>query len=278
MDSRLWIGACSWKYPSWKGLVYSGSTGIDYLAEYSAHFHSVEIDQWFYTLPDPSIAAQYAGATPDDFVFTIKLPNALTLPFLRARKGETDPRPNPDFLSVELFKSVIERLAPLASKTGMLMLQFEYLNKRKMKSREVFLRRLGEFLDGVPRSPPLAIEPRNPGWIDEGYFELLKQKGVSHVFLQGYYMDPVFDLWERYGGLVENAAVIRLHGPDREGMEKLTGGQWDRIAAPKDGDLDKLVGMIHQMRNRGIKVYLNVNNHFEGSAPLTIKRLLERGL
>jgi len=30
------------------------------------------------------------------------------------------------------------------------------------------------------------------------------------------------------------------------------------------------------MRSRGIEVYLNVNNHYEGSAPLTIEKI--RGL
>jgi len=36
--------------------------------------------------------------------------------------------------------------------------------------------------------------------------------------------------------------------------------------------------MINDMKGRGLTVYLNVNNHFEGSAPLTIERLRERGL
>ena len=29
-----YVGTCSWKYPSWKGLVYSQPKGINYLAEY----------------------------------------------------------------------------------------------------------------------------------------------------------------------------------------------------------------------------------------------------
>ena len=39
----LRIGTCSWKYPSWKGLVYSRATGIDYLAEYATRYDTVEI-------------------------------------------------------------------------------------------------------------------------------------------------------------------------------------------------------------------------------------------
>ncbi len=47
----LRIGTCSWKYPSWEGLVYSRSAGIDYLAEYARRYNTVEVDQWFWALP-----------------------------------------------------------------------------------------------------------------------------------------------------------------------------------------------------------------------------------
>jgi uncharacterized protein YecE (DUF72 family) len=61
-------------------------------------------------------------------------------------------------------------------------------------------------------------------------------------------------------------------------MEKLSGESWDRIIAPKDDELSRLAAMINDMRGRSLTVYLNVNNHYEGSAPLTIERLRERGL
>ena|SRR5208283_1605447 len=38
----LGVGTCSWKYPSWKGLVYSRAAGINYLAEYAQKYDSVE--------------------------------------------------------------------------------------------------------------------------------------------------------------------------------------------------------------------------------------------
>jgi uncharacterized protein YecE (DUF72 family) len=44
---KLRIGTCSWKYPSWVGLVYSAERGIDYLAEYARKYDTVEVDQWF---------------------------------------------------------------------------------------------------------------------------------------------------------------------------------------------------------------------------------------
>ncbi len=67
--------------------------------------------------------------------------------------------------------------------------------------------------------------------------------------------------------------VIRLHGPDREGIEKEAGGQWDRLVAPKDDELPGIVSMVEDLLGNGVDVYLNVNNHYEGSAPLTIQRI-----
>jgi uncharacterized protein YecE (DUF72 family) len=274
----LRVGTCSWKYPSWKGLVYSRAAGIDYLAEYARKYTSVEVDQWFYTLPDPKIAAEYAAATPDNFQFTIKLPNALTLTHLRRTKGETRARPNPDFLSPRLFEEVLGLLEPLRAKIGMLMLQFEYLTTQKMPTQAEFLARLGPFFDAVPGSLPCAIESRNPQWLDQRHFEFLSEKGLSHVFLQGYYMPPIVETYRKFGHLLRSAAVVRLHGTDRAGIEQATGESWHSIVAPKDDELSQIVEMIRDMRGRSLTVYLNVNNHYEGSAPLTIERIWGKGL
>jgi hypothetical protein len=56
---HLRIGTCSWKYDSWKGLVYDPDKKYrpdDYLADYARHFTTVEIDQWFWSL-FPSVAS-----------------------------------------------------------------------------------------------------------------------------------------------------------------------------------------------------------------------------
>lgn len=274
----LRMGTCSWKYPSWAGLVYSRASGIDYLSEYARRFNTVEIDQWFWAMPEPATAAQYSSVTPDDFRFTVKLPNSLTLTHHYKKREEQSLRPNPDFLSVPVFRDVFSRLQPLREKIGLLMLQFEYLNKEKMSSQAIFLDQLGVFASAVQRTLPLAVEPRNPRWIDQRYFQMLAETNLSHVFLQGYFMPPIFETWQKYGNLLRGSVVIRLHGPDREGMEKQTGESWDKIVAPKDEELDRLVDMIRDMRDHGLTIYLNVNNHYEGSAPLTIERLKERGL
>lgn len=74
----------------------------------------------------------------------------------------------------------------------------------------------------------------------------------------------------------QDNVVIRLHGPDREGMEERTRKDWSRIIDPRDADLDALAGMLKDLKTRNRQVWLFVNNHYEGCAPLMIERIQER--
>lgn len=91
-------GTCSWKYDSWRGLVYSNERGINYLKEYSQHFNSVEIDQWFWSLhsmtsvslPKEKDVIDYTASVPADFRFTIKVPNSITLTHHYKKAGDKE--------------------------------------------------------------------------------------------------------------------------------------------------------------------------------------------
>jgi uncharacterized protein YecE (DUF72 family) len=88
-------------------------------------------------------------------------------------------------------------------------------------------------------------------------------------------MPPITAVYQKWRSLElqQKAVVIRLLGPDRKEIEKITGKQWAQIVAPKDQELSAVADMIGDLLDRGIDVYLNVNNHYEGSAPLTIDRI-----
>ena len=72
---------------------------------------------------------------------------------------------------------------------------------------------------------------------------------------------------------LKGLAIIRLHGPDRSGIEKLSGENWNKIYIPRDEELKDIVEMIKDLNNRGVDVYLNVNNHYEECAPMTIEKI-----
>ena len=88
-------------------------------------------------------------------------------------------------------------------------------------------------------------------------------------------MPPVARVYKNWRATIrqQRTVVIRLHGPDRSGIEELTGKRWDRTVAPRDKELAEVAEMVKDLLDGGSDVYLNVNNHYEGSAPLTIQRI-----
>lgn len=275
----LRIGTCSWKYPSWEGLVYSSREPGNFLAEYARKYDTVEVDQWFWSLgrsgaglPRRETVLEYDAAVPPEFRFTVKCPNALTLTRPYARKGETA-EPNPRFLDPGFFHGFLDALAPLVPKVGLFLFQFEYLNKDKIPGREAFLERLGIFLETLPGDLPYGVEIRNPRWIDAGWFDFLAKHGAAPVLLQGYWVEDLAGILARHGGRIRGRVCLRLLGEDREGMEERTGEDWSRIVRPKDEDLARIVPELETLVDALDEVYLNVNNHYEGSAPLTIDKI-----
>ncbi len=283
--AELRIGTCSWKYDSWQGIVYSSKSKINYLEEYGAIYNTVEIDQWFWSLfddiiklPEERTVKEYSNSVPDDFKFTIKVPNSITLTHFYPSKNSKTLRPNSHFLDPDLFHKFLKCLEPMSGRVGALMLQFEYLNRQKMNSQAEFIDRITAFLETVEHKYPVCLEIRNPNYLNKSYFECLTKNKVSHVLLQGYYMPPIRDVFKKFEDYLGSTVIIRLHGPDRKKIEEITAGDWSKIVLPKDEKLSWLPSIVTYLLEREVDIYINVNNHFEGSAPLTIekiKRLLE---
>jgi uncharacterized protein YecE (DUF72 family) len=274
------LGTCSWKYESWRGIIYPESDKFNYLEEYAKHYDTVEIDQWFWSLfgekikiPSRKDVIDYNNSVPDNFRFTIKAPNSITLTHHYKKSKTEELIPNPFFLSNELYEEFLESIKELHSKIGMIMFQFEYLNKQKMSSQQEFLVRMKEFISKIPKDIPVAIEIRNPNYLNKIYFEFLNEMKIYNVFLQGYYMPPIWSVYDKFKKYINDKVVIRLHGPNREDMELKSEGNWNKKISPKDDELIKVVELLRDLEKRKVETYLNVNNHYEGSAPLTIQKI-----
>ncbi|MEE9430138.1 MAG: DUF72 domain-containing protein [Melioribacteraceae bacterium] len=275
MRNKIRIGTCSWKYESWRGLVYPEFGEFNYLEEYSKLYHTVEIDQWFWslhgnkvTLPIPKVVNNYNSSTPEDFRFTIKVPNSITLTHHYKSNDK-----NKHFLSSDLMDSFCSSIKPIQNKIGMLIFQFEYLNKQKIDNFEQFEKKFTEFRKCIDESIPIGIEIRNPNYLSSRYFDFLNDIKTSMVFLQGYYMPNITDVFKNYNSKINSSVVIRLHGFDRKGIEQKTNKIWNKIVESKDAELKSIIEMIVKLQTKKNDVYINVNNHYEGSAPLTISKI-----
>jgi uncharacterized protein YecE (DUF72 family) len=284
MNKKLRIGTCSWKYESWKGIIYSENDSTNYLEEYSEHYNTVEVDQWFWSLfsstkvalPQKSVVLEYKKSVPKDFKFTIKVPNAITLTHFYSKNKSEELIKNQHFLSNTLFNEFLESIEPIKDQIGCLMFQFEYLNKQKMTSLNHFMEAFQSFHANLPKGIlDIGIEIRNPNYLIKKYFEFLNSLNIYHVFLQGYYMPSIIELYKNYNAFIKDLSVIRLHGGDRQGIEKLSGSNWNKIYIDRRVELKQVASLINELMSKKVDVYLNINNHYEGSAPLTIKRIKE---
>lgn len=276
------FGTCSWKYDSWTGIVYSGFEE-NHLIGYSKSFNTVEVDQWFWSLfndappklPAAATVKEYAESVDQNFRFTIKAPNSLTLTHYYNRSGSKELTVNPYFLSPELNEKFFRSIDPLGEKAGVIIYQFEYLNKQKMRSQEEFQALVYEFVKNIDRRYKIGIEIRNPNYLNRRFFDFLAGEKIIPVFLEGYYMPPVTEYIYNYLPGIETDIVLRLHGPDRSGIEQKTNNIWNTIVEPKDSVIAQLVRLLRFLKERETDIYVNVNNHFEGSAPLTIQKIKE---
>ncbi|MCF7825462.1 MAG: DUF72 domain-containing protein [Candidatus Marinimicrobia bacterium] len=283
MAGHVYIGTCSWKYPSWEGLVYDSRAPQNFLQEYARKYKSVEIDQWFWSLfgvdkivlPKAEVVKEYVDSVPADFRFVVKAPNSLSLTHLYKHMSSGKLVENPHFLSPELYQTFLNSLSHMLPQIGAINLQFEYLNKLKMPVPQIFLERFVDFVKSIDKAVPLCIEIRNPNFLNSNYFQILSEHHVGHTFCHGYYMPDIQAVFERFSPLLQGTSIIRLLGADRQEIEKTTGKSWGRVVAPKDKEIPGIAAMVKKMVDQsGMDIYLNVNNHYEGSAPVTIGKLL----
>ncbi len=276
------FGTCSWKYESWKGLIYPQTEKFNYLTEYSNHFNTVEIDQWFWSLfsptrvvlPHKKTVTEYKNSVPEDFLFTIKVPNSITLTHFYRKNNSEELVNNPYFLSSDLYYQFIDCIKPMQNQVACLIFQFEYLNKDKMSSQSLFQNLFYDFITKLSvLNFPIGIEIRNPNYLNKNYFEFLEQIKIFPVMLEGYYMPSVIETCTHNISYLNRNIIFRLHGPDRSGIEKLSNENWNQIYIDRTQELEKLSILFKDLLTRKLDLFINVNNHFEGSAPLTIKKL-----
>lgn len=73
------VGISGWTYPPWRGVFYPrGLRQADELAHAASRLRTIEVNGSFYALQKPDSYRAWAGATPDDFVFSVKGPRFIT--------------------------------------------------------------------------------------------------------------------------------------------------------------------------------------------------------
>ena len=255
----LRIGTCSFTAAGWRGSFYPrGLKSSEFLPYYASRFDTLEIDSTFYAIPDRKVVRRWHDLTPADFRFALKFPTVIT-----HEKVLADCEPE----TVEFLKAAQE----LEGKLGPLLLQFPYFGRGAM-SEEDFLRRLGNFLQGMSGEFPVAVEIRNRGWLQARLLELLARHNVALALIDHPYMPPP-DQIPLPPPLTADFAYVRLLG-DRKAIEEKT-TVWNDVIVDRTAELQNWVAICREVVRRGMQTHVYVNNHYAGFAPATVSQFVE---
>src|SRR5436305_10999845 len=76
---ELRLGTASWTAASWAGVFYPpGMPASEYLSFYAREFDTVEVDSTWYRPPSPRVVDGWRARTPEGFLFSVKVPQAIT--------------------------------------------------------------------------------------------------------------------------------------------------------------------------------------------------------
>jgi uncharacterized protein YecE (DUF72 family) len=181
------IGTSGWHYDQWRGPFYPRDLSPKaYLKYYIERFHTVEINNSFYRLPQKETLALWRDTVPDKFIFAVKGSRYIT-----HMKKLKDPH--------ETVPTFLERVEVLEDKAGPILFQ---LPPRWQSNPQ----RLGSFLEALPRRFRYAFEFRDPSWFNSEVYDSLKEHGAA------------FCIYELAGQvspqeITADFVYIRLHGP-----------------------------------------------------------------
>ena len=250
------LGTSSFTAAGWEESFYpKGMRSPDYLTFYATHFYTVEVDSTFYACPSARTVSNWNARTPEDFIFSVKVPQIITHERLLL---DCDAALN-EFLST---------MDLLGKKLGPIVFQFPFFSRSVFRDRHEFLDRLVPFLKKLPEAYKFAIEIRNRAWLDAEFANLLRDHKIALVLQDRFWMPNPSEL--NFDPITADWTYIRWLG-DRKSIEEQT-TTWNKTVIDRTQELHSWVDFCYQTRRRGVMIYAYANNHYSGHAPATIEQ------
>lgn len=202
---QVLIGSSGWSYSDsferggWVKVFYPNAQ-VKKLPYYAQFFNTAEMDatfyEKFYMYMTKDTFTAMTRATPDNFQFSVKVPETVTHGNrLDVNKG-----------AMALLNEFLEKISPLkySNKLGTVLIQLPpSFTVKEFQNTE-------EFLDRLPSGYDYAVEFRHPSWNTEGPWELLKQYNIAAVLTDSPEPDKLQFLSEPI--VTANHSFIRWHG------------------------------------------------------------------
>lgn len=292
----VFVGTSSWKYPGWRGTLYDEARYVyrgrfaesrferQCLAEYAEVFKTVSVDAAYYKFPDQRYLDGLVAQVPPDFQFALKVTDEITIrKFTKLpRFGDRAGKVNENFLNADLFASAfLAPCAPFAANVGLLMFEFSRFYPSDFARGRDFVDALDGFFAKLPAGWPYGVEMRNRNFLHPEYFAMLARHGVTHIYNSWEAMPPVEEQLALPGSHTtpERVAARFLLRPGREYEDAVQQFRpYDRVQDVNESGRAAGAQLIRAAaRGAGRpKVFIYVNNRFEGNALGTIAAMLEQ--
>lgn len=254
LNENIQVGCQGWNYADWttkaggESIFYPrGTKSNEMLENYARIFGTIEVDSTFYAIPPVSAVENWYKKTPEDFTFSLKMPQEITHEYgLR----------EPSFVILDEF---CERMRLLKEKLGAVLIQLPP-NFEASKENAQALR---EFLAYLPKDIRFAVEFRNREWIVGWTFGELGKNNVALCAVEGSWI-PREMMFEAMGKKTADFAYVRFMG-ERD-LES-----FDKVVRPQDAPLQIWKEEIEKLQAKEIFVYFS--NFYEGFAPASANKL-----
>ncbi|CAN5690453.1 DUF72 domain-containing protein [soil metagenome] len=250
------IGCQGWNYDDWitkadgETVFYPrGTKSHEMLEIYSKMFNTVEVDSTFYAIPASSSVENWYQKTPEDFTFSLKLPQEITHEY-----GLREP-------SFPLLDEFCERVLLLKEKLGTVLIQLPPNFEAEQENAQA----VREFLAELPKEIRFAIEFRAREWLIDWTFEELEKNQVALCLVEGSWI-PRELIFEAIGKPTADFSSIRFMG-ERDLLK------FDKIYRPQDANLQMWKEEIEKIKAKDVFVYFS--NYYEGHAPASVNKLKE---
>ncbi|HZQ18388.1 MAG TPA: DUF72 domain-containing protein [Terriglobales bacterium] len=235
-NSVIHVGTSGWHYKHWLGDFYPKRFPPAKMLEwYAREFHTVEINNSFYRLPEEKTFERWRKAVPAGFLFAVKASRFLT--HIKRLKDPED--------SIKLFFSRAKHLGPHLGPT-----LFQLPPKWKADAG-----RLAAFCELLPPKHRYVIEFRDDSWYTAQIHQLLQRNNIALCLHDWRSAD-----WARE--LTADFAYIRFHGTNG----KYAGNYPEHM-------LQHWAEQIHSWGERLSQVFAYFNNDIGGHAIRNAKSL-----
>lgn len=236
-----------------QGILFSGTSGLVFeepnkksfpilfqnktrLSYYASLCNSLEINSSFYKIPRFQTYSKWREEVPGGFTFTVKLWQGIT---------HVD-----RFLDADLVK-FMTAIAGLGDKKACILIQYPALSATPLQERERLLKNIHQINNGWR----LAIEIRNPGWLQPSFYSVLEKYNACLVYHD-----------------MKKADMLSLNSPSSFRYLRFHGPEGNYKGSYTDLFLLQQAQRIRQWTDQKKDVYVYFNNTI-GDALGNLKRL-----